>query len=166
MQSSTTPSSDAQTADLNPAEICTLSPEGLGDRLAWVRKEILPHAVEKVRLGNGLALELVEAPGLTEKIDHLIALERECCSGIVFERHASTTEGQVRLEVRGIDPDAQVFQAFGVPESNPPAGTRLAKAAGAEVAVPSDRERQPRTSARTAERSSCRDDEAVSPRTW
>ena len=74
MQSSTTTSSDAQTAALNPAEICTLSPEGLGDRLAWMRREIMPHAVEKVRLGDGLALQLGEVPGLVEKIDHLIVL--------------------------------------------------------------------------------------------
>src|SRR5687767_9765784 len=96
---------------LDPAEVCTLSPDGLGKRIAWIRDEILPHAHRIERLESGLAWELDRAPGLAEKVERLIALERECCSGIVFERLDSATRGHMRLEVRGIDPDAEIFRS-------------------------------------------------------
>ena len=115
---------------VDPAEICTLPPEDLTERLAWVRAEILPHAIETVRLQRGLAFELTPVPGLVEKLDRLIELERECCSGIDFERLASATPGGLRLEVRGIDPDAAIFQSLGVPEAQAPVRARIAKAAG------------------------------------
>lgn len=89
---------------------CTLSDDGLGRRLDWIRREILPHAVEAARQPEGLALELEAAPGLAERIDRWIALERECCAGLVFERRASATPGRLRVEIRGIDPDASLFR--------------------------------------------------------
>ena len=87
----------------DPAVVCTLSAEALGDRIGWIRREILPHAVETVRVDGGLAFELASAPGLAEKLDRLIGLERECCSGLVFERLPSASPGRLRLEVQGID---------------------------------------------------------------
>lgn len=98
------------TTRLDPAKVCTLSARGLGERVAWIRDEILCHARHTQRLESGLAWELDGSPGVVEKLDQLIALERECCSGIVFERAASATPGRMRLEARGIDPDAEVFR--------------------------------------------------------
>jgi len=97
---------------LDPAAVCTLSRKGLGERMAWIRDEILPHAHRTERLESGFAWDLVMAPGLAEKLDQLIALERECCSGIVFERSEASVSGGLRLEVRGIDPDAPVFRTL------------------------------------------------------
>lgn len=97
---------------LDPAEVCTLPTAGLGERLAWVKSEILPHAVASERGERSIAWELTAAPGLAEKLDRLVALERECCSGIVFEHRPGTTAGRLRLEVRGIDPDAAVFRSL------------------------------------------------------
>ncbi len=115
----------------SPVIGCTLSADGISDRLAWIRDEIVPHAVDTVRLERGLAFELAPAPGLAEKLDRLVRLERECCSHIVFERVASATPGRLRLEVRGIDPDAPVFHALRVPSARAPVrARRLAKAAG------------------------------------
>ncbi len=79
---------------------CTLSPEALAARLAWIRDEILPHVLETTSLERGLAFELAAAPGLAERIDRLVRLERECCTGLVFERVASRAPGRLRLEVR------------------------------------------------------------------
>jgi hypothetical protein len=84
---------------------CTLSTDRLAERLAWIRSQILPHAVRTERLESGVAWELDAAPGLAAKLDRLIELERECCEGIAFERAASPTPGCLRLEVRGVDPD-------------------------------------------------------------
>ena len=99
---------------LDPAEVCTLPKDGLAERLAWIREEILPHACRSERLESGFAWELDAAPGLAEKVDRLIALERECCSSIVFERTDASLPGRLRLEVRGVDPDAAVFRALRV----------------------------------------------------
>jgi hypothetical protein len=87
---------------LDPAAICTLSPERLQERLAWIRDEILPHAQRSERLANGLAWELEAAPGLVEKLDRLVALERECCDGIEIVRKDGARTGWIRLEVRDV----------------------------------------------------------------
>jgi hypothetical protein len=98
---------------MDPAKVCTLSADAFAARIAWIRDDILPHARATERLASGLAWELDDAPGLAEKLDRLIALERDCCSGIVFARVASATPGRLRLEIRGVDPDAAVFRSFG-----------------------------------------------------
>lgn len=106
---------DQEGVGRDPAEDCTLSADGMSDRLAWIREQIVPHAIHMVRLDQGLAFELAPVPGLSAKLDRLIELETECCSDIVFERVASATPGRLRLEVRGIDPDAGVFRSLHVP---------------------------------------------------
>lgn len=106
-------------APADPLEVCTLSADGMQERLAWIQREILPHHVGSERLVDGLALELVAVPGLGERLDHLIALERACCAPLAFERRPGTSPDRLRLEIRGVDPDAAVFGAL-----RPPAGRR------------------------------------------
>ena len=130
---STTPPEGHEPVGIDPATVCTLSTDGMADRLAWIREEIVPHTVETVRLDRGLAFEVTRTPGLAEKLDELIRLERDCCPGIVFERVASETPDRMRVEVRGIDPDAAVFQSLHVRNHEPAKGARLAKAAGVGV---------------------------------
>jgi hypothetical protein len=96
------------------AAFCSLSPEGLGERLAWIRAEILPHVLRTERLAHGLAFELEAAPGLAETIDRLIALERECCRSLRFERSAAAPPGRLRLEVHGVDPDSAALRSLRV----------------------------------------------------
>ena len=126
-----TPNQTRGEAGVDPLAVCTLPPDELVERLAWIRSEILPHAVDGESIEDGLAWELDDAPGLAAKLDQLVALERECCSGIVFEHQPSQTAGQRRLEVRGIDPRAPIFASL---QSTPAApggvGARLARAAG------------------------------------
>ncbi|MBW2244706.1 MAG: hypothetical protein JRH01_22220 [Deltaproteobacteria bacterium] len=115
----------------DPAEICTLPPDGMEDRLTWIKREILPHAVETIRLEKGLAFELAEVPGLVEKVDRLVELESDCCSSITWRRTESSKSDQVRLEILGVNPDAQIFRSLKVPESVPePQIRRFGKAAG------------------------------------
>jgi hypothetical protein len=122
-------------AGLDPLAACTLPPEGLEERLAWIRSEILPHAITSERGADGVAWELEGAPGLTEKLDRLVAAERECCSGIVFTHAAGATPGGRRLEVHGVDPDAAVFSAQQNERATPSLSGRVAKAAGIGTAV-------------------------------
>lgn len=110
---------------------CTLSAGELRERLAWIRGEILPHAVARETLPDGVAWELADVPGLTVKLDRLVALERECCSGIVFQHTSLAAVGRRRLEARGFDPGAEGFAALRLETSAPrPLGGRLARAVG------------------------------------
>jgi len=98
------------TAGLDPQEVCTLPPEGLRQRRAWIAAEILPRARSSERGADWITLYLEDAPGLEKQLDELVALERECCGGIDF-CHALEA-GARRLEIRGIDPDASIFSAL------------------------------------------------------
>lgn len=98
---------------VDPEAICSLPPDDLQGRLAWIRAEILPHALGRERLEDGVAWELADAPGLAAKLDRLVALERACCGGVVFAHRPGRRAGRRRLEVRGVDPDARVFAAPG-----------------------------------------------------
>lgn len=104
---------------LDPADVCTLEAASMAERLDWIRTEILPHAVETRRLADGLALELANAPGLSEKLGRLIALERDCCEGIGFERARSALPERLRLEIHGVDPDAALFRSLWLPAPDP-----------------------------------------------
>ena len=102
----------AAAAKLDPATVCSLSSDDLNERLAWIQREILPHARATERLESAIAWELDAVPGLVEKLDQLISLERRCCGEIVFERMEGSVPGRLRLEVRGIDPDAPLFRSL------------------------------------------------------
>jgi len=84
---------------------CTLPPAALGERLDWIRREILPHVLATEPCRDGLALELGAAPGLAGTLDRWIALERDCCTGLVIERRPGAAAGRLRLEIRGVDAD-------------------------------------------------------------
>jgi hypothetical protein len=100
---------------VEPGTVCTLPPRALRERIAWIRDEVLVHARSTERSESGLAWELDAAPGLVEKLERLIALERDCCSGLVFEQRRSTTPGRVRLEIRGLDPEGELVQQLRAP---------------------------------------------------
>jgi len=121
--------SDSTRASVDPLEVCTLPPNDLGERLAWIRSEILVHATGSQRKPDAIAWELEDAPGLATKLDQLVALERECCSGIVFEHGPTGQAGKRRLQIAGIDPEAPVFAALQLDEPRRGSG-RIAKAAG------------------------------------
>jgi hypothetical protein len=126
-----TANSTQRKSSLDPLAICTLPPRGLSERLAWVRAEILPHAIANQWLEDGIAYEFDDVPGLANKLDQLIARELECCSDIVFDHQRSRTDGRRRLEIHGVDPNASVFASLLVEPTSPPrVGARLAKAAG------------------------------------
>ena len=90
---------------MDPIPMCTLAADELATRLAWIRAEILPHARRMERLDGGVAWELADAPGLREKLDRLVELERACCASLDITCAPSATRGVVRLEIRGVDPD-------------------------------------------------------------
>ena len=106
---------DTSGPGLDPASVCTISNQHLDERLAWIRGEILPHVVAREPLDGGLAFELRAVPELADRLDRWIELERACCSGLAFERVPGQRPGHIRLEIRGIDPEASVLSALGGP---------------------------------------------------
>jgi len=91
---------------LDPVDICTLSPEELAERSKWIRSEILSHAIGKGPSDGGVAIEVADVPGMRDRVDEWIELERDCCSSIHFERRASADPERVRIDIQGIDPNA------------------------------------------------------------
>jgi len=122
---------DTPSTGLDPLEICTLPASDRASRLAWIRDEILPHAISRERIAGGVALELRDAPGLAAKLNRLIELEAECCSSIGFAQRPSSVQGQRRLEVQGVDPNAPILQfpALSEPKKRG-VGRRIGRAAG------------------------------------
>ena len=114
--------SDDDAGIANVLDVCTLGPDELADRLRWIREEILPHTLGKERLEDGIAIEVSNAPGMSDRIDHWIELERACCEGIRFERHGGRTREQLRIEIHGVDPQGRLFG--GLPDLPTPTQTR------------------------------------------
>ena len=95
-------------------KMCTLSDNQLAARLAEIRKDILPHVHKSEAVEDGYDLELSDVPGLRAKIERVITLERECCEGLQFELSDAPQPGQLHLEIRGVNPQAQTLsQLFG-----------------------------------------------------
>ncbi len=57
---------------MDPLDVCTLDPDEFADRLRWIREKTLRHALGKERLEDGIAIEVSNAPGMSERIDHWI----------------------------------------------------------------------------------------------
>jgi len=86
---------------LAAAGSCALGASELAERVAWIRREILPHALAREDLpAGGFAWELAAAAGLAETLDRLVALESACCVALAFARVPSALPGRLRLEVR------------------------------------------------------------------
>ena len=94
-------------------DLCSLSAEQRSERVASIRLEILPHAEKREPLGRGYAWEFPARPGLRERLEQLVELERQCCSGPRWGLSESGS-GTLRLTVEGVDPESKVFDAFAV----------------------------------------------------
>ncbi len=96
---------------LDPERICTLPPDALDERRAWIRRELLPHALGREVLGeDAVAFGFRREPELERAVARLVELERACCSAIDFSVEEAT-DGALRLIVRGVDPSAPILAA-------------------------------------------------------
>ncbi len=91
--------------------ICNLSDEDFELRRARLREGLVPQARGREKLSDGLAVLFDATPELREELDAFISFERECCSGLDFS--VREVSGALRLEIRGIDPEASVFAGIG-----------------------------------------------------
>ena len=69
-------------------EVCNLPDDERHDRVAMIRREILPHVTRREALANGVAFEFQHTPGMEKTLEDLVTFERDCCSGLAWElRH-------------------------------------------------------------------------------
>ena len=108
----TTRSGTPQGAPANLAELCTLSPDALEDRLAMVRREIGPHASATQRLENGIAWDFDATPDMRAKLENLARLESECCGDLEFEIWENPSGTRLRFEISGADPNSGFFDGL------------------------------------------------------
>lgn len=112
---------------VEPIDVCELSKAEVDERIAWTLRELMPWAIGRVRIAGGIALEFADRPGVVERLDHWVELERRCCGSIDWERTTSPLRGQVRVEIRGVNPESPVFAALPwteIEEAKPPSSTK------------------------------------------
>ena len=83
--------------------LCTLSDSQLTQRLAEIRRDILPHVLQIQTSDDGFTLELRDAPGLKPKVERIIALEQQCCAGALqLDLIEKPQSNGLALDVKGI----------------------------------------------------------------
>ncbi len=121
--------SDAGTRDCE--HVCSLPTEKLRDRVAMIRRDILPQVTRREALADGVAFEFEHSAAMQKTLEDLVAFERECCSGVAWNLRQPS--GRVlRLSVKGLAPDSDFFRAVSGATDAPVHGrlARLAQAAG------------------------------------
>ena len=91
--------------------VCTLPEPALVDRVAMVKREILPHVRAQTRIADGFRLEFPLDSLVRSKLEQWVELERSCCGEARFEIDEQT-DG-LRFTVHGIDPTGALAELFG-----------------------------------------------------
>ncbi len=93
-------------------DVCGLPSDQLRDRVAMIRRDILPHVTRREALADGVALEFEHTPAMQKTLEDLVAFERECCSGLEWTLHRPSSR-PLRLDVQGLAPDSDFFRVLG-----------------------------------------------------
>lgn len=96
-------------------QMCSLPTDALQDRLAMIRREILPHVKRTEMLPNGFICEFDRHSDLQAKLEDLVVFERTCCGGLAFDLQSLPDANTLRLTVIGADPHSGIFEPFGGP---------------------------------------------------
>ncbi|WP_341892581.1 hypothetical protein [Variovorax sp. YR752] len=99
---------------------CTLDPQAMGSRLAWIRgvteRSLLAHRHE------GRELRLVYRPDAADELRRIVNLERDCCAFLDFALEATATEMVLTItSPADTEPDAQRLFAQFLPAARPAA---------------------------------------------
>lgn len=100
--------SDVGTCDTE--SVCNLTSDMLRDREAMIRRDILSQAPRREALVDGVAFEFEQSAAMQKTLEDLVALERECCSGLAWNL-SQPSNRVIRLNVEGLAPDSDFFRA-------------------------------------------------------
>jgi len=89
---------------------CNLSEVALEARQSFVRASLTPHVQKITRTPAGLWLELDDTEGLRERVEALVAKERECCEFLSFE--VSPPGERLRLGITGPEAADEMIDFF------------------------------------------------------
>ncbi len=90
---------------------CSLRSDALAARVETIRREILPHVLEREALADGIAWEFARRPDLRERLERFVEFERGCCGGLDFALVERPEADRLRLTIRG--EGASAFDALG-----------------------------------------------------
>jgi hypothetical protein len=79
--------------------ICTLTGPELAERRETILNAVRNVQVRRYRLANGCAYAFPAGSEMLEKLETLVALERQCCQFLTF--NIVQTPNTIRLEVTG-----------------------------------------------------------------
>lgn len=106
--------------------ICNLTDEQYEARRSELREGLISRVRGREELSDGLALSFEPTPEMREELDAFVTFERECCPGLGFSLEDSS--GTLRLEIRGIDPGASVFDGIGRSSGSEHPGSVMSRA--------------------------------------
>ncbi len=109
MASSDTTASGAEHSGCE--DVCSLPSDELRDRVAMVRREILPHVTRRETLSDGVAREFEHTPAMQKTLEDFVSFERACCNGLVWNLRRPS-DHVLRLSIQGLAPDSEFFSVF------------------------------------------------------
>ncbi len=123
--------SDAGAGTCGCQDVCDLPTEALQDRLAMIRRGILPLATRREALSDGMVFEFKHAPAIQKTLEDFTEFERECCSSLTWNVRAIPGE-MLRFSVQGLPPTSDFFRVIDGPGEAAAPGLlkRLTQAAG------------------------------------
>lgn len=89
---------------------CTLTPAAQRAEIRRFKTDLGPHVLTRERLDDGARLTFAAVPGLREKIDLLVELDRGCCT--FLEHEVESNEKTVTLTVRSQGQGIALAQGF------------------------------------------------------
>lgn len=92
-------------------DVCTLPEEDFQDRVAVIRRDLLPLVTRREELPDGVAFEFASSAAVEATLRDFVAFERDCCRGLTWDIRR-TSAGQLRLSIQGLPPGSEFFRAF------------------------------------------------------
>ncbi len=99
-------------------QVCSLPPEDLQQRIAFIRAEILPRATSRRVDTEGAQFEFPRDDDLAVQLRDLVDFERQCCSSLEWE--LSEGDDTLTLRVGGLDPASPMLASV----MEPPVSSR------------------------------------------
>jgi hypothetical protein len=112
---------------------CNLPEEELPDRIAAIRREILPHVKRTTQRAGEVSWEFDWSAALEAKLERFVAFERQCCGSLEFELRSEQERESRGLRLRVAGEGAEAFAAL--LERDERRVRRLATAGGLGVGI-------------------------------